>query len=172
MKLTVTLPESAHQVEFDESYGQRTLTVDGKEYDLSLLRTDLGRVRYLVDGVPTDALITGDLSDLTVDAGSGPVDLRVEETRLAAVRKLSGMKVQQPSARNLRAPMPGLILRVLVTEDQNVEEGTPLLIIEAMKMQNELRAEEPGRVTDILVEVGQAVEKGAMLVKFAFAHDA
>lgn len=65
----------------------------------------------------------------------------------------------------VRSPMPGLVLRVEVETGQEVATGGALLVLEAMKMENEIRSPGPGRVRAILVEPGQVVEKGAPLVE-------
>jgi pyruvate carboxylase subunit B len=62
------------------------------------------------------------------------------------------------------APMPGMVVRVEVAPGQRVEAGTGLVVVEAMKMENELRAGRAGVVEAVHVAVGQAVEKGAPLV--------
>ena len=67
--------------------------------------------------------------------------------------------------RLIRAPMPGLITRVEVAAGDTVAAGQGLVIVEAMKMENELRAEAAGVVSRILVAPGQAVEKGAILIE-------
>jgi biotin carboxyl carrier protein len=72
-----------------------------------------------------------------------------------------------PGQRTVRAPMPGLVVRVEVAAGQHVEGGAGLVVVEAMKMENELRAPQPGVVATVHVEVGQAVEKGAPLVTLA-----
>jgi biotin carboxyl carrier protein len=61
--------------------------------------------------------------------------------------------------------MPGLIVRVEVTEGQEFDEGDGLVVMEAMKMENELRADGPGRVVSIEVNQGQAVERDTVLLK-------
>lgn len=66
----------------------------------------------------------------------------------------------------LKAPMPGLVVRVEVEEGQEVEPGQGLVIVEAMKMENELRAEAPARVRAVHVTAGAAVEKDQVLVEF------
>src|SRR5262245_37109509 len=63
----------------------------------------------------------------------------------------------------VRAPMPGRIVEVAVSPGQAVASGSLLLVVEAMKMQNELLASGPGRVEAVLVRVGDAVERGAEL---------
>ncbi|MFN4300276.1 MAG: biotin/lipoyl-containing protein [Thermaurantimonas sp.] len=66
----------------------------------------------------------------------------------------------------LKAPMPGLVRRILVDEGQAVTKGTPLLALEAMKMENVIKASAEGTVTAILVKQGDAVEKNQILIRF------
>ena len=65
------------------------------------------------------------------------------------------------------APMPGLIVRVHVGEGDQVQAGQPLVVMEAMKMENELRAMAPGVVKRVAIKAGSAVEKGALLLEMA-----
>jgi biotin carboxyl carrier protein len=65
----------------------------------------------------------------------------------------------------IKATLPGLVVAVEVSEGDEVEEGHPLLTIEAMKMQNEVRAPRSGRVIEIAVRSGQAVATGAALLR-------
>ncbi len=69
-------------------------------------------------------------------------------------------------AQDLKAPMPGMVLFVSAKAGDEVEKGAPLLILEAMKMENVLKAESDGKVKAIHAEVGKAVEKGQVLVEF------
>ena len=76
-----------------------------------------------------------------------------------------GLSASPEAATNeVTAPMPGLILDVLVTAGQDVEAGTPLVILEAMKMENVLKADGAGRVREIRVEKGEAVDKRQLLI--------
>jgi biotin carboxyl carrier protein len=63
--------------------------------------------------------------------------------------------------------MPGLVVRIPVAEGQKIAAGASLLVLEAMKMENELRASGEGTVKTIRVRAGQAVEKGEVLIEFA-----
>jgi len=70
-------------------------------------------------------------------------------------------------AEPIKAPMPGLILKVLVTEGQTLKKGDPVLILEAMKMENVFKSPTDAVVKSINIEQGQAVEKGQILIDLA-----
>jgi len=70
-------------------------------------------------------------------------------------------------SRTVKAPMPGLVVRIEVAAGQPVLAGAGLVVVEAMKMENELRAPHAGVVATVHVAVGQAVERGAPLVTLA-----
>ncbi|MCB0621306.1 MAG: acetyl-CoA carboxylase biotin carboxyl carrier protein subunit [Saprospiraceae bacterium] len=67
----------------------------------------------------------------------------------------------------IKAPMPGLVLDIQVEEGQEILLGDPVLILEAMKMENVLQSPGEGRVGEVLVKKGQAVDKGQVLVRMA-----
>jgi biotin carboxyl carrier protein len=92
--------------------------------------------------------------------------VRVEDERTRAIRELAGQAAGPVAARDLRAPMPGLVARVLVEPGQTVHEGTGLVIVEAMKMENELMATAPGRVATVEVAEGDTVNQSDLLVTF------
>ena len=70
------------------------------------------------------------------------------------------------SAKSIKAPMPGMILKVLVTEGTEVEKGEPLVILKAMKMENVIKSPGKACISRILVKEGQAVEKNEDLILF------
>jgi acetyl/propionyl-CoA carboxylase alpha subunit len=71
-----------------------------------------------------------------------------------------------PGQGTLRAPLPGLIIRIPAVPGQRVERGEPLVVMEAMTMENEICATGPARVARVLVVAGQRVERGTSLVEF------
>lgn len=91
---------------------------------------------------------------------AGAVD---ERTR--AIREMSGGEVED-TLKAVTAPMPGLVLRLEVEVGQAVKAGQGVVIVEAMKMENELKAPADGVVARIEVQPGQTVEKGATLILF------
>ena len=88
------------------------------------------------------------------------------DERTRAIREMVGGAAARRGPRPVRAPMPGMVVRIEVEPGQAVETGQGVAVIEAMKMENELRAEGAGVVMRVLVQAGQAVEKGAVLVEF------
>lgn len=89
----------------------------------------------------------------------------VVDERTAQVRALRKHQGRQDAPGLVRAPMPGLVLRVEVEVGQEIAAGSGLVVLEAMKMENEIRSSGQGRVKAVLVEPGQAVEKGTPLVE-------
>jgi biotin carboxyl carrier protein len=87
------------------------------------------------------------------------------DERARAIRDLSAASAGPSGPAPVVAPMPGLIVRVTAAEGDEVEPGQGLVVMEAMKMENELRAPGKGRVKRVLVTPGTAVEKGAVLVE-------
>jgi biotin carboxyl carrier protein len=101
----------------------------------------------------------------------GTVGERLEvaavDERARQAEALTERRGPRASGGTVVAPMPGLVVRLEVAPGQHVEAGAGLVVVEAMKMENELRAARAGVVAAVHVAVGQAVEKGAPLVTFA-----
>ena len=92
-------------------------------------------------------------------------DIEALDDRTRAIRELSAASAKPSGPAPLIAPMPGMIVRVHVQEGDAVEPGQGLVVMEAMKMENELRASASGIVRRILAAPGTAVEKGALLLE-------
>jgi acetyl/propionyl-CoA carboxylase alpha subunit len=87
------------------------------------------------------------------------------DERTRAIRELSNVNAGVTGPAPLRAPMPGMVVRVSVRAGDTVQPGQALVVMEAMKMENELRALTPASVKAVLVQPGTAVEKGAILLE-------
>lgn len=95
------------------------------------------------------------------------IEVEAVDERTRQIQALTGRKPGGPAGGVVRAPMPGLVVRVEVAEGQRIAAGAALVVVEAMKMENELRASRAGVVAKVHVTAGTAVEKGAPLVTFA-----
>ena len=147
------------------------LRVDGERHDPAegwRLEWDdrrHGRAR-LVDGERSiPVIVEGSGSDwvVTLRGRRIPVSVRSWRERLIAEAETAARHHSGPIV--IKATLPGLIVGVEVTEGDEVEEGAPLLTIEAMKMQNEVRAPRSGRVLEVSVASGQTVATGVALLR-------
>jgi 3-methylcrotonyl-CoA carboxylase alpha subunit len=91
------------------------------------------------------------------------VHYRGEAWRLG--RLVDNPGAQEEEEHDLRAPMPGTVARVLAEEGQEVEKGTPLLVLTAMKMEHEIRSPRPGRLVKLFRAAGERVEMGDPLAE-------
>jgi biotin carboxyl carrier protein len=164
MKYVVLLDGQTIEVEVD---GDR-VTVDGRAHSATL---------GVISGTPLrQLLIDGRPLTLSVEAiGRGRWaltprgerwEMEVLDERTRHIRSLAGAGDQRRAAGVLKAPMPGLVVRVQVQPGEKVVAGDPLVVLEAMKMENELKAGAPGVVKSVRVAPGEAVEKGQVLVEF------
>jgi biotin carboxyl carrier protein len=157
------------------------VTIDGKNYRLELNRAD-GRWTCRLDGrdVEVDAVLArpdvlslriGNMAyEVKSERVAGDLHLWVGSTRFAVEvrdpRSLRGRvrAGDDHGPRNIAAPMPGKVVRLLVREGDEVEAGAGVAVVEAMKMQNEIRSPKKGTVQKILVSEGAAVNAGDVLL--------
>jgi len=95
-------------------------------------------------------------------------EVEIQDDRSKQIEALTGQGRKAAVGGIVKAPMPGLVVRVEVTKGQSVEAGEGLVVVEAMKMENELRASHAGIVEQVHVSAGDRVEKGAPLVTLVF----
>ena len=93
-------------------------------------------------------------------------EVEVVDERTRHIRSLAAVPNRAAAGGQLKAPMPGLVVRLEVEPGQTLAPGAGVLVLEAMKMENEIRSPGGGRVKAVLVRPGQAVEKGQVLVEF------
>jgi len=165
MKYVVTIGGQAIEVEVD---GDR-VTVAGRTRVAALGSLPGTPIRHLVlDGrLMTLAAKPGGGGRWEVTARGEYWDVEVIDERTRYIRGLAGAGGGRQQQRYLLAPMPGLVVRVPVAVDDQVAAGASLVVLEAMKMENELRAPAAATVRAVLVQPGQTVEKGEKLVEFA-----
>ena len=139
-----------------------TITVDGRAFAVEV--TADGAV--LVDGIAYDVALEGETATVGKESYTVQVDGLVM-TAVAPVVTLSGFAapVIEASAGAVLAIMPGKIIRVMVQAGQQVAEGEPVCVLEAMKMENELCARQNGTVQAVHVKPGDDVDKDQVLVE-------
>jgi len=153
-----------HEVELTERLGQLTVTVDGEAVDLDYESVDgLGQLLVLSEGKSFGVSIEGEDTELAITIAGHLYTVRIEDERERAA--LAAERAASKAGGVVKSVMPGVVVELLVAVGDEVTRGQPLLILEAMKMQNEIEATADGTVTAIGVEQGQAVGAGAVLAR-------
>jgi biotin carboxyl carrier protein len=138
--------------------------VDGERIPASILRVGRNLFSIVIDGGSFRILAERSADGLQVLFGGFDHTVRVETER-SRLLKTYGSKTGRVSRKTeVHAPMPALIVRVLVSVGDSIEEGQSLLVLEAMKMENELKADCSGKVKQVSATKGKAVEKGELLM--------
>ena len=109
------------------------------------------------------ANVVGDKEKFTVWRPEGNLNFQLESEYRRIVGMLRGQELG--SENNVYAKMPGKIVKIMAKVGDHVEHGTPMIVMEAMKMENEIRATVSGAVANVCVTEGQAVETGTLLAE-------
>jgi biotin carboxyl carrier protein len=143
--------------------GRLVLTVDGQRHEVDALPLDHGAVSLLLDSQVYDVEFddVGEEVLVLVRGDSFRVDVADER----ALRLRAGAATFQVEGKvTVTAPMPGKLVRLLVKVGEVVAEGHGLVVVEAMKMENELKSPKAGTVTEVFVREGATVEANAKLL--------
>lgn len=147
--------------------GDEGVRVDGRSVEAALAHAEGTPVRGLMVGVETYRLVAdrGPRGRWQIHLRGRALELDVVDERTKAIRDMTGPGAGAQGPRPVVAPMPGMVVKVEVVEGDVVQAGQGIVIVEAMKMENELKAAGDGSVAELYVNEGQAVELGARLVR-------
>jgi biotin carboxyl carrier protein len=169
-------------VRYFVSIGEQTFEVELRDQDVvvngEILRAELQHVpgtllrRLSLDGKSYRVVaVAGETRGAwELQLGGERVHAEVVDERTRTIRAMTARTTGPHGPKPVRAPMPGMLVRVEVEVGEHVRAGQGVVIIEAMKMENELKADAAGVVSKILAVPGTAVEKGTVLIEFAAAQ--
>lgn len=148
-----------------EIIDDRHVSVDGKIYEVDFESVS-GQPVYslIVNGKSHESYVAqvDDIWQVLLRGRLYPVS--VEDEREKRLRAAAGSGIAETGEFHLKAPMPGLVVTIPVAEGQEVKKGQVLLILESMKMQNELKSPRDGKVNRIKVKAGESVEQRQTLL--------
>jgi biotin carboxyl carrier protein len=150
----------------ERAAGQYRVTVDGRVHTVDAVRIGEFGLSLLVDG---DAAISRDIS-VAPAGGRGDLLMTLDGRTVAAsvnarrTRRATDAGAQTDGEQAVIAPMPGRVVRVLVEPGDAVAARQGVVVVEAMKMENELRSPKAGRIKAVAVSAGMSVEAGRVLV--------
>ncbi len=150
-KVRVELPSALNA-------GTLECSVDGRAMVVDVRLLEPGVMSLVVEGRQYRCMLDGD--GVVIDGRRHSFE--VEDPRSLQGRRGGAAGAEGP--RPVKAPMPGRVVRLLVEAGEDVEEGQGVVVIEAMKMQNELKSPKAGRVVRVGVAVGDTVGSGDVLV--------
>lgn len=156
----ISIDGENHRLELNQVEGQWACRLDGREIavDAVLARPDVLSMRLGNKAYEVKCERVG--SEMHLWVGSVRFSAEVRDPRSLRGRDRAG---DEHGPKKLTAPMPGKVVRVLVSQGAEVEVGTGVLVVEAMKMQNEVKSPKKGRVQKILATEGAAVNAGDVL---------
>lgn len=162
MKYVVTINEREYQVEI---LGEGRINIDGTELMVDY-QSFSGQPIYslIVNGHSYEAFVSPNQNEWQVMLHGNLYDVRVEDERERRLRAAVVGPGTEHTEFHLKAPMPGLVVAIPVREGQAVKKGDVLVILESMKMQNELKSPKAGTVGTIRVQVGTGVEQKQVLL--------
>jgi biotin carboxyl carrier protein len=163
MTYEVTIAERTYRVELLRNGDQWTCQLDGRELSLDVASLQDGVLSLLLGGKAYEVKqeIVG--TEANVVVGQERFNTSVRDPRSFRSRRRAGASEQ--GVKKVTAPMPGKVVRILALAGTQVEAGQSIIVIEAMKMQNELKAPKNGVVKKINVAEGAAVEAGQSLAE-------
>lgn len=144
-------------------------SIDGKPIDADWAEIRPGHYSILINGQSYEARVAPAADGQPCQPEGWVVTIAEYDfhvhVRDPRTRRFAGQAAVHEGPLDVLAPMPGKIVRVLVGTDQEVTQDQGLVVIEAMKMQNELRAPRAGRITQVHVKEGIGIEAGARLLR-------
>lgn len=154
------------KIAVDERDGLYRLTVDGQSttVDVTSIR-DRSHLSLLIDNHSYEAIIDRDGEFYQVVVCGEEFRVLVEDER---IKKSVGTRrsFEDKLDMSIHAPMPGIVVSIDVSRGDRVKKGDCLLVLEAMKMRNELKSSRDGIIKDILVQAGHTVAKGSVLLTY------
>lgn len=157
--------EQRFRIKVDDHHSFELSETDIRQWDVT--ETPDGNLHFILDGQSfTASLVSGDTYEkqYRVQVNGQHFDLRLQDELDQLIHKLGMKSVSKRDSNHILAPMPGLVVKMLVSPGDILEAGQPVLILEAMKMENVLKAGGAGQVQEIRVEAGSTVEKNQLLV--------
>lgn len=157
----VTIDEKIYRLELDRPDGRWACRLDGREIQMDAVLTRADVLSILIEGKACEIKRERTATGFYLWVGNARYAVELRDPRSLRGRKTSA--VTGTGQKKLIAPMPGKVVRVLLGENAPVEAGQSVLVMEAMKMQNEIKSPKKGTVLKIVAGEGTTVNAGDVL---------
>lgn len=161
-------PLNAYEIELNSS-DATTAKMNGEDVNFDLIEVHDGTFHLLLNHKSYNMEVVdfnAEEKSVTVKVNGTKYPLLVKDKFDLLLEKMGLEDLATTKITEVKAPMPGLVLDILVEPGKEIKKGDTVLVLEAMKMENTIKSPTEGTVKSIAVEVGNAVEKNAILVEF------
>ena len=160
MKLSVKVRDRVHEVFVTRQDGHYVVEIDGHRHEVDSHKLENNFYSFITDERSYEVSVERDGDTYKVRRGAAQLDVTISDPS----RQARDARAVAAGPEKIVSQMPGKVVRVLVAEGDEVEAGAGLIVVEAMKMENEIVTEKGGKVTKVAVAPGEAVESGALLL--------
>ncbi len=166
--LTVNSNEKSYKVKFEENSASAG-SIDEKDFNLDLIEVKDGSFHLIKENRSYNLEVLDadyDKKSFKVKVNGSVHELNVQDKFDLLLESMGMSNLTETKISELKAPMPGLVLDIKVAAGEEIAKGDPLLVLEAMKMENIIKSPTDGIVKDIKVDRSTAVEKNEILIEF------
>jgi biotin carboxyl carrier protein len=164
MRYVATVEGTEHEIEVEETASKSfAISLGENRFEADLRRVGPLSFSVLMGSRSFDFEVVRDGDEIVVTSRHGSTRLSIVDAARRAARA-GARKREHKGAAQIRAQMPGRIINVLVAAGDEVKAGQGIVIVEAMKMENEVKSPKDGKVVEVKVEAGQTVEKGVLMI--------
>jgi len=162
-KYHISLGDGTHEVVVGRDQG--AVEVDGATWSPDILSSGEDTYSMIIGGKTVTIIAAGGPRDFEFLVNRKTCQVRVISDREKSLRALSSTKGDNARQQEVYSPMPAMVAKILVSPGDTVKVGQGLILIEAMKMENEIRSHRNGKVRDVCVVERQTVDKGQLLLR-------
>ncbi|MCJ7496676.1 MAG: biotin/lipoyl-binding protein [candidate division Zixibacteria bacterium] len=167
MKYIANIEDKSFEVDIIETDGKLIIKLDGQPVAVDFVQVKPPNLfSFLVNNQSFDVEIVKNAEGYWVNFNGRRYECILEDEKIQRIKDITGLKKEVLYDRELKSPMPGLVVAIEVKEGEMVKVGQGVAIVEAMKMENELKAKFDGKVKKVRVKPGQTVEKDEVMVVF------
>lgn len=163
MKLQARIDDTDYELELNETDGKLSAEVNGRKYEFESSEPEPSVFLLKENGKVYQAFVSP-TADAGIQVRVGTNEFEVELTDPKRLRGAGGSAGQTDGLAEIKTAMPGKVVRILKAEGEAVAKGESVIVVEAMKMQNEMRSPKDGTISSLLVAEGETVGAGDVLL--------
>ncbi len=165
MKYFVDISDRRYEIELPGPGEAIQVKVNDRAIDINQSWIHGNAISLIINGITYTVELNHADNACRIQVDGQDFEAVVSDERRNAINRLVGVRKSRGSAPGeIKAPMPGLVVKLIVNEGDTVSKGQGIIVVEAMKMENEIQAPIDGKVEKIMVETGKAIDKGELLL--------